>query len=124
MTTPEKPCLFLVDGFALIFRAFFAMINRPLTTGKGENTSVAWGVANFLLRTKDKYDPDYIVWVHDAGHSFRKDIFPEYKATREKLDDDLQEIFDRSVERTIQLLEAFQVPLLAVDGYEADDVIG
>ncbi|MCZ6916179.1 MAG: DNA polymerase I [Gemmatimonadetes bacterium] len=124
MTTLPRPQLFLIDGYAVIYRAFFAMIGRPLTTGKGENTSAAWGVASFLLRIRERYKPDYLVWVHDAGSSFRKETYPEYKATREKLDEELQDTFDRSVERIVQLLDAFHVPLVAVDGYEADDVIG
>ena len=116
--------LFLVDGYALIYRAFFAMIGRPLTTAKGENTSASWGVANFLFRLFEQHKPAYIAWVNDAGSSFRKDTYPEYKATREKLDDELQEDFDRSLTRIEELLKAFSVPLIAVDGYEADDVIG
>lgn len=116
--------LFLVDGYALIYRAFFAMIGRPLTTAKGENTSASWGVANFLFRLFEQHKPAYIAWVNDAGSSFRKDIYPEYKATREKLDEELQEDFDRSLTRIEELLKAFSVPLIAVDGYEADDVIG
>lgn len=100
------------------------MIGRPLTTSKGENTSVAWGVANFLLRLFENHDPRYMGWIHDAGDSFRKEKFPEYKATREKLDDELQEVFDRSLLRVEELLKAFGIPLISVDGYEADDVIG
>ena len=115
--------LFLIDGYALIYRAFFAMLSRPLTTSRGENTSVAWGITNFLLRTADKHHPDYIAWVNDAGSSFRKEALPEYKATREKLNAELQQDFDQSVARVGQLLTAFRVPLVAVDGYEADDVI-
>lgn len=121
---PERPRLFLVDGYALIYRAFFAMMQRPLTTSRGENTSAAWGVANFLLRLLDKHKPDMVAWVHDAGHSFRKDTFPDYKATREKLDETLQEEFDQSVRRIEEMLEAWRIPLLEVKGYEADDVIG
>lgn len=124
MSDLARPQLFLIDGYALIYRAFFAMISRPLTTGKGENTSAAWGVANFLLRLRREYKPEYVAWIHDAGSSFRKDTYPEYKATREKLDDELQDTFDRSLERIEQLLAAFRVPLIAVEGYEADDVIG
>ena len=119
-----RPQLFLVDGYAIIYRAFFAMIARPLTTGRGENTSAAWGVSNFLLRIRERYQPEYLVWVHDAGSSFRKETYPEYKATREKLDEELQDTFDRSVERIAQLLAAFRIPLVTVEGYEADDVIG
>ncbi len=116
--------LFLIDGYALIYRAFFAMIGRPLKTSRGENTSAVWGVANFLHRLFSEHDPAFVAWVHDAGTSFREQMFPEYKATREKLDEELQEDFDRSVERIETLLRHFGVPLVAVDGYEADDVIG
>ncbi|MGH7703377.1 MAG: DNA polymerase I [Gemmatimonadales bacterium] len=120
----DPPQLFLVDGYALIYRAFFALITRPLKTSKGENTSAAWGVVNFLLRLREKYQPDYLAWVNDAGDSFRTQMFAEYKSTREKLDEELQADFDRSVDRIAELLAAFRVPLVAVDGYEADDVIG
>ncbi len=116
--------LFLVDGYALIYRAFFAMIARPLTTRRGENTSAAWGVTNFLLRLRAKHRPEYLGWVHDVGESFRHQQYPAYKATREKLDEQLQQDFDRSVERIEQILAAFRVPVLGVEGYEADDVIG
>ncbi|MBW8838839.1 MAG: DNA polymerase I, partial [Gemmatimonadetes bacterium] len=116
--------LFLIDGYALIYRAFFAMISRPLRTSKGENTSAAWGVANFLLRLREKYRPDYVAWINDAGTSFREARYPDYKSTREKLDEELQADFDRALERIRSLLAAFRVPLLTVPGYEADDVIG
>ncbi len=119
---PER--LFLVDGYAVIYRAFFAMIARPLTTRRGENTSAAWGVTNFLLRLLDKHHPDYLGWVHDVGESFRHRRYEAYKATREKLDEQLQQDFDRSVERIEDLLAAFRIPVLGVDGFEADDVIG
>src|SRR5881628_61614 len=120
----SRPTLYLVDGYALIYRAFFAMIARPLTTRRGENTSAAWGVTNFLLRLLERRRPDYLAWVHDVGESFRHQTYPQYKATREKLTAELQQEFDRSVERIEQLLEAFRVPLIGVEGYEADDVIG
>jgi DNA polymerase-1 len=119
-----RPRLFLIDGYALIYRAFFALISRPLRTSRGENTSAAWGVVNFLLRLREKYQPDYLAWVHDAGDSFRGELYADYKSTREKLDDELQADFDRSVERIEQLLAAFRVPVVSVPGYEADDVIG
>jgi DNA polymerase-1 len=121
---PERPQVYLIDGYALIYRAFFAMIARPLTTSRGENTSAVWGVANFLLRLLRDRRPSYVAWVHDAGTSFRHEVFPDYKATREKLEPELQEAFDRSLGRVVQLLDAFRIPLIAVDGYEADDVIG
>ncbi len=124
MARHDPPQLFLIDGYALIYRAFFAMISRPLRTAKGENTSAAWGVVNFLLRLREKYQPDYIAWINDAGVSFRSERYPDYKSTRQKLGQELQADFDRSVERICQLLDAFRLPLLAVPGYEADDVIG
>jgi DNA polymerase-1 len=120
----SPPQLFLIDGYALIYRAFFALITRPLRTTRGENTSAAWGVVNFLLRLREKYRPDYLAWVHDAGDSFRTALYTEYKSTREKLDDELQAEFDRSVERIEELLAAFHVQVVSVAGYEADDVIG
>jgi DNA polymerase-1 len=116
--------LFLVDGYALIYRAFFAMLSRPLTTSHGENTSAAWGVVNFLQRLKTEHQPDYIAWVLDSGRSFRHEVFPDYKATRQKLNEELQADFDRGLDRIAQLLAAYRVPIIAVDGYEADDVIG
>jgi DNA polymerase-1 len=124
MPTHTPPRLFLVDGYALIYRAFFAMISRPLRTSKGENTSAAWGVVNFLMRLREKYRPDYVAWVNDAGTSFREERYPDYKSTREKLDNELQADFDRALERICALLEAFRIPLVVVPGYEADDVIG
>ncbi len=134
MSARARPRIYLVDGYALIYRAFFAMIGRPLRTSRGENTSAVWGVANFLHRLFEQHDPSYVAWVHDAGTSHRSEIYPEYKATREKLDAELQQDFDRSLERIEQLLRslerieqllrAFNVPLVMVEGYEADDVIG
>jgi DNA polymerase I len=120
----NPPQLFLIDGYALIYRAFYAMIARPLRTAKGENTSAALGVVNFLLRLREKYRPDYVAWINDAGTSFREERYADYKSTREKLDQELQADFDRSVKRICQLLEAFGIPLIAIPGYEADDVIG
>jgi DNA polymerase-1 len=121
---PSRPTLFLVDGYALIYRAFFAMLSRPLTTSRGENTSAAWGVVNFLQRLKTEHHPDYIAWILDSGKSFRHEVYAEYKATRQKLNEELQQDFDRGLHRIAQLLAAYRVPVLSVEGYEADDVIG
>ncbi|HEX7123616.1 MAG TPA: DNA polymerase I [Gemmatimonadaceae bacterium] len=121
---PDEPALYLIDGYALIYRAFFAMLSRPLTTARGENTSAAWGVVNFLQRLRRTYHPAYLAWINDSGLSFRHEVFPEYKATRQKLTEELQSDFDRSLTRIGQLLEAFRVPIVTVPGYEADDVIG
>lgn len=124
VTLPNAPRLFLVDGYALIYRAFFALMTRPLITSRGENTSAAWGVANFLKRLLVTHKPELIGWVHDAGASFREELYPDYKATREKLTDELQADFDRGLARITQLLNAYHMPVLSVRGYEADDVIG
>jgi DNA polymerase-1 len=124
MQLPESPRLFLVDGYALIYRAFYALIARPLTTSKGENTSAVWGIANFLQRLISTHKPEYLGWVHDSGLSFRHERYPAYKATREKLSDELQADFDRGMDRICQLLEAYRIPILTVPGFEADDVIG
>jgi DNA polymerase I len=123
-TRPASPRFFLVDGYALIYRAFFALISRPLTTARGENTSAAWGVVNFLQRLLSTHQPEYLGWVHDSGLSFRHERYPAYKATREKLTDELQSDFDTGMERICQLLEAYRIPILSLKGYEADDVIG
>ncbi len=124
MLPPPAPRLFLVDGYALIYRAFYALISRPLTTSRGENTSAAWGIANFLQRLIDKHRPEYLGWVHDSGLSFRHETYADYKATREKLTDELQADFDRGMERICQMLDAYRIPILSLEGYEADDVIG
>src|SRR5688572_1764960 len=100
------------------------MIARPLTTSRGENTSAAWGVVNFLRLLHQNHKPAFLGWVHDSGTSFRHETFPDYKATREKLSEDLQDDFDRGMERICDLLEAYRIPILTVPGYEADDVIG
>lgn len=115
-----RPRLFLVDGYALIYRSYFAMISRPLTTSRGENTSAAWGMTKFLLKILEEYEPDYLGVVLDAGTSAREEIYPAYKATREKMPDDLR----ASLPRIRQLLEAFRVPVLVLPNHEADDVIG
>ena len=123
-TRPRAPRLFLVDGYALIYRAFFALISRPLTTARGENTSAAWGIANFVQRLTATHRPEYLGWVHDSGLSFRHERYPAYKATREKLTEELQSDFDTGMERISELLDAYRIPVLSLKGYEADDVIG
>jgi len=116
MQLPESPRLFLVDGYALIYRAFYALISRPLTTSKGENTSAVWGISSFLQRLLDKHKPEYLAWVHDSGLSFRHEKYPAYKATREKLTEELQADFDRGMDRIGQLLDAFQVTVTIPSG--------
>jgi DNA polymerase I len=119
---PEKtrPRLYLIDGYALIYRAFFALIARPLVSSRGENTSAAWGIARFLIKVLEQHQPDYVGMVFDAGDSERVALYPDYKATREKMPDELE----ASIPRIRALVEAFRIPVLELEGYEADDVIG
>ncbi len=122
MEVPPKtaPRLFLIDAYALIYRSYFAFINRPLTNAKGENTSAPFGMANFLIEIRDKYEPDYLAVVFDSGNSYRELEYPEYKATREKMPDDLR----ASLPRIRELVAGFNDALVELEGYEADDVIG
>ncbi|HEX6071053.1 MAG TPA: DNA polymerase I [Longimicrobiaceae bacterium] len=122
MQLPEKtrPRLYLVDGYALIYRAFFALISRPLISSRGENTSAAWGVTKFLLKVIEQHQPDYLGVVFDAGTSERHVIYPAYKATREKMPTELE----ASIPRVREIIEGFRIPVLELSGYEADDVIG
>jgi DNA polymerase-1 len=118
--THHTPTLYLLDGHALIYRAFFAMISRPLTTSSGENTSAPFGLARFLIRLMEDRDPDYVGVVLDAGDSYRTEVYPEYKATREKMPEEMA----ASLPRVRDIIEAFRVPVIEVEGWEADDVIG
>ncbi len=123
MTQSERPRLFLVDGYALVYRAFHAVGSRPLTTSRGENTSIPWGIANFLDRLRKGHTPSHLGWVHDAGSSGREQTYAAYKGTRTALAPEQRVDFDRGVERVAALLTAQRVPLLSLPGYEADDVI-
>ena len=122
MKIPAKtaPRLFLIDAYALIYRSFYAFINRPLTNARGENTSAPFGFANFLYSIRDGYQPDYIAVVFDSGRSHREELYPDYKATREKMPQELRD----SLPRVRELVEAFGDRVIAVEGWEADDVIG
>jgi DNA polymerase I len=114
------PRLFLIDGYALIYRAFFAFIQRPLVNSRGENTSAPWGFTHFLLGIRQEHEPDYLAVVFDAGMSHREKEFPEYKATREKMPDELA----ASLPRIRELVAGFHDEVVELEGYEADDVIG
>jgi DNA polymerase-1 len=112
--------LFLIDGYALIYRAFFAMIQRPLITTRGENTSAAYGFTRFIMNILDDHTPDYFAVVLDAGNSHRTERYPAYKATRNKMPADLQV----QLPRITQLVDAFRIPVITLADHEADDVIG
>jgi DNA polymerase I len=124
MTMPGRPRLYLIDGYALIYRAFHALGGTaPLRNARGENTGMAKGVSDFLKRLIEKHKPDYLGWVNDAGSSGREELLEAYKANRVALPDEEQEDFDTGVERVHQLLAGYRIPTLSLDGFEADDVI-
>jgi DNA polymerase-1 len=122
VNVPQKtrPRLFLIDGYALIYRAFFAMIQRPLITTRGENTSAPFGFTRFIMNILEDHTPDYLGIVLDAGTSQRTERYPAYKATRQKMPTDLQ----LQLPRITQLVEAFRIPVITLPDHEADDVIG
>ncbi len=113
--------LFLLDAYALIYRAFFAMNKNPRMTSKGLNTSAVMGFLNSLYEILQKEKPSHIGVAFDvAGTAQRQAEYSEYKANREKMPDDLRE----AIPYIIRLIEAFNIPMYGVEGYEADDVIG
>ena len=120
METTEKK-LFLLDAYALIYRAFFAMSKNPRMNSKGVNTSAVMGFLNSLYEILQKEKPTHIGVAFDvAGTAQRQAEYSEYKANREKMPDDLRD----SIPYIIRLIEAFNIPVYGVEGYEADDVIG
>lgn len=112
--------LFLLDAYALIYRAYYAFIKNPRINSKGLNTSAIMGFVNTLNEVISKEKPTHIGVAFDHGKTFRNEAFPEYKAQREETPEDIR----RSVPIIKQLLEAWHIPCLQVDGFEADDVIG
>ncbi|GMT50382.1 MAG: hypothetical protein IEMM0008_1921 [bacterium] len=117
---PRKKVLIL-DGFALIFRAFYAFIRNPLRTSKGEPTSAIFGFVRMLIKLLKDYQPDYFVVALDSPvKTFRHDIYKEYKANRTEAPDDLK----TQIPIIIDLISKFRLATLRKDGYEADDIIG
>jgi len=116
---PKK--FFILDGTALAYRAYFAMISHPLINSKGENTSSVFGFANYLMKIIGEEKPDYLVAVFDTGEpTFRHKEYPEYKATRERMPEEMIS----QLTHIKKVLNAFGVPTLEKAGYEADDLIG
>jgi len=117
------PTLYLLDGHALAYRTYYAL-TRGTTSGfstrSGEPTAGVFGFTSVLLRILEQDQPDYLAVAFDTGKTFRDEIFPEYKGTREKMPDDLQV----QIERVRQLVDAFNIPRIEVENYEADDVLG
>jgi DNA polymerase I len=117
------PKLYLLDGHALAYRTYFALTrgtSTSFTTRTGEPTAGIYGFTSVLLRILEQDRPDYLIVTFDTGKTFRDEIFPEYKGTREKMPSDL----GSQVERIRQLVDAFNIPRMEMEGYEADDLLG
>ena len=112
--------LFLIDAYALIYRSYYAFLKSPRINSKGLNTSAVMGFCNTLNEVLTKEKPTHIGVAFDHGKTFRHDVFPEYKAQREETPEDIK----LSVPLIKQVLEAMRIPILQVDGFEADDIIG
>jgi len=113
--------LVLVDGSYYMFRAYHVPNLQRFTNSQGEKTGAIFGVINMLRKILKDYEPDYFAMVFDAkGKTFRNDLYPEYKANRPPVPDDLVS----QIEPIHNLITALGLPLLVIDGVEADDVIG
>ncbi len=118
---PKTERLFLLDGMALAYRAYYAFIQRPLTNSKGENTGAVYGFVTFLNRILSQEYPDHIAVVFDTSKpTFRHKAYPEYKATRQKMPEDLSS----QIGILKDVVRAYNIPSIELDGYEADDIMG
>lgn len=115
----KKPILALIDGHALAYRAYFGL-SSTFNTSKGEATHAVYGFINILLSIWKEYHPEALIVAFDLGPTFRHQVYRNYKATREKMPDDLR----KQMKRIEQLVRAFNIPIATREDYEADDVIG
>ena len=120
----KKPTLYLIDGHALAYRAYFALtrggdVSRFITSS-GEPTAGTFGFISVLLKLLETEAPEYLAVSFDTGGTFRDEIYPEYKGTRAKMPEDLR----TQIARIRELVAAFGIPVLEAEGYEADDVLG
>ncbi len=121
MSENQSKKLFLLDAYALIYRSYFAFIRNPRFNSKGVNTSAMLGVTNSIVQVLEKEKPDYIGVVFDvSAPTFRHEMFPEYKAHREAMPEDLR----KSIPYIRKIIEGFNIPIIELAGFEADDVIG
>ena len=112
---------FILDGYALLFRAHFALIRNPLITSYGLNTSALFGFINQLLKIIKDEDPEYFACAFDSkGKTFRHDMYEEYKANRPPMPEELQ----LQLPHLWEILESMNIPVLKKKGVEADDIIG
>ena len=113
--------LYLLDAFALIYRAHFAFARNPRINSKGLNTSAILGFMNAMLDIVNNQKPTHIAVVFDSpGGSIRNDYFPEYKAHREEMPEDIR----KAIPYILELIEGFNIPIVKKEGFEADDIIG
>jgi DNA polymerase-1 len=120
MDKPSKK-LFLLDAYALIYRAHFAFTKTPRINSKGHNTSVPFGFTNTLLEVIQKQKPTHIGVAFDTtAKTFRDDIYSEYKSTRQETPEDIR----YGIPKCKEIIRGFNIPILELDGYEADDIIG
>jgi DNA polymerase-1 len=111
----------IVDAMAMAYRAYYAFINRPLTTGEGEPTSAVYGFVSQLLKVLEDHKPDYIAVASDSKEkTFRHEKYEDYKATREEMPDDMVP----QIGRIREIIELMNIPLYIKPGFEADDIIG
>jgi len=121
MTEKSSRKLFLIDAYALIYRSYFAFIRSPRINLKGVNTSATYGFANTLIQLLETEKPQYIGVVFDMSTpTFRHDLFPDYKANRQEMPEDLR----KSVPYIRKMIEALNIPIIEKEGFEADDIIG
>ena len=118
----SRPVLYLIDGHALAYRSFFALSfeGNRFRTSSGEPTSATYGFSRTLLDVYEFYQPQYIAVTFDKGLSGREKLYPDYKATRVKMPEDLASQF----KRINQIVDAFNIPRLTMDNMEADDILG
>ncbi len=121
MPVGEKPSLFLIDGMAMVYRAFFALQRAGMTSPDGIPTGAVYGFATALLKIFETYKPNYLAAVFDSKEkTFRHDLYPEYKANRPAPPEDLI----IQLNAVFELLDVFNIPIIKTAGYEADDLIG
>ncbi|OQX92661.1 MAG: hypothetical protein B6D58_01930 [candidate division Zixibacteria bacterium 4484_95] len=113
--------LILIDGSALAYRSFFAFIRNPLINSRGENTSAVFGFVNSLLKLLQETSPSHIACVFDTpAPTFRHKIYKQYKSTRAKMPEELVD----SLPWIKEVIAGFNIPIIEMDGFEADDIIG
>jgi len=121
MSSKQQKRLFIIDGYATLYRAHYALIRNPLTNTAGTPTSAVFGFANQVFQLIDDEKPDYLVAAFDSkGKNFRHELYTDYKANRSEMPDEIQ----TQLPYLWELLEAMNIPILRVDGVEADDIIG